>query len=314
MSEPINVLVTGGSGYVGRKVVAALAATDQVAHVTSVDIRASDAATQGVHYEVADVSSDRMREIVADVRPDVVVHLAAVVTPTPDQTREDQYRIDVAGTDNVVQACLDNGVRKLVYTSSGAAYGYSAENGPLISEDDPLHGNQVFAYSWHKRLVEEHLAQTRREHPELEQLIFRVSTILGPDVDNQITALFEQPVIPAIQGVDTPFCFVSDEDVVRYIVIGTLGPHVGIYNLTGDGVMTLREIARELGNRVVAVPEGVLRTGLGFAHGRGWSVYGPEQVLFLRYRPVLANGRLKRDFGRPATTREVFARYRSSRV
>lgn len=308
-----TVLVTGGSGTIGHGVVETLATHDAVGHVVSVDIAEPRHAVEGVHYEIADVAGERLRALVADVAPDVVVHLAAVVTPTPEQTREDQYRIDVAGTDNVVQACLDAGVGKLVYTSSGAAYGYSADNPALLREDDPLHGNQVFAYSWHKRLAEEHLERARAEHPELAQLIFRVSTILGPSVDNQITALFERRWVPAIRDVDTPFCFVDDSDVVDCIVAGALGEQVGVYNLTGDGVMTLREIAREMGGRVISLPEGVLRRGLAVAHARGWTQYGAEQVLFLRHRPVMANDRLKRDFGRPHSSREVFARYRASR-
>lgn len=309
-----TILVTGGSGYLGRQVVARLANSADAQTVVSVDLRRPLEPSLGVVYATADVCSPRLTEIIGERNVEVVIHLAAVVTPRPGQTREDQHRIDVQGTRNLVEACAAHGVRKLVYTSSGAAYGYSALNGPLLDEGDTLRGNEVFAYAWHKRLVEEMLADWRQSHPELQQLIFRVSTILGPTVNNQITALFERRIVLGLRGVDTPFCFVSDEDVVSCLVAGACDDNDGIFNLTGDGVMTLREIAVAMGRRFVGVPERWLKRGLAVGHHRGWVASGPEQTLFLRHRPVMSNERLKRVFGRPASSREVFERYRGSRV
>ena len=51
-----------------------------------------------------------------------------------------------------------------------------------------MRGNEAFAYSHHKRLVEEMLADYRRDHPQLKQVVFRVGTILGETTRNQITA------------------------------------------------------------------------------------------------------------------------------
>ena len=206
-------------------------------------------------------------------------------------------------------------MKKFIYTSSGAAYGYSAANAPLLLEEHPLRGNREFAYSWHKRLVEELLATWRVEHPELQQLIFRVSTVLGPDVHNTITDLFERKVVLGLRGVDTPFCFVWDQDVVQCLALGALSDRTGIYNLSGDGVMTLREVAAGMHRRYVGVPEQVLRFGLSQLHKRGLSENSEEQVLFLRHRPVLGNFKLKTDFGFTPrkSSREVFELYRRSR-
>jgi len=103
---------------------------------------------------------------------------------------------------------------------------------------------------------------------------------------------------------------------VACLLEGVLRPDkVGVYNLTGDGVMTLREIAQRLGRRYVALPEGWVRKGLELLSRRQLAPYGPEQVLFLRHRPVLANERLARGFGyRPRlSTREVFDAYADAR-
>ena len=56
----------------------------------------------------------------------MVVHLASIVTPGKDSTREQEYAVDVDGSRHVFDACLAHGVRRVVVSSSGAAYGYHA--------------------------------------------------------------------------------------------------------------------------------------------------------------------------------------------
>ncbi|MGM0577743.1 MAG: NAD-dependent epimerase/dehydratase family protein [Myxococcota bacterium] len=313
-----SVLVTGAEGYVGRLLVRALAADRRdLTTLVAADVREPSERVDGVEHEVLDIrDADAVDEVVRRHGIDTVVHLAAVVTPGPGQGRDFQYAVDVEGTGHLLDACLAHGVRKLVFTSSGAAYGYHADNPALLIEDDPLRGNQVFAYAWHKRLVEERLATLRDEHSDLDQLIFRVSTILGPSVHNQITDLFERPAVVGLAGVDTPFCFISDADVVTCLAEGVHGEQTGVVNLTGDGAMTLREIAAAMERPFVPLPAEVLRKGLGVLDRLGVSPYGPEQVMFLQYRPVLDNRRLKEAFpGLPTqASRQVFERYRATRA
>lgn len=71
----------------------------------------------------------------------------------------------------------------------------------------------------------------------------------------------------------------------------------GIFNVAGDGVMTMREIATRLGKRYLNLPVSLVRSVLWLLRKLQLTQYGPEQVDFLRYRPVLDNRRLKRDFG-----------------
>lgn len=323
-----RVLITGASGSVGRRLVEAMAQRmgeqargadgPTLGFVLATDIRDVNPASRlpGIEYQTLDVCGPELADALRGNRIDTVVHLAAIVTPRPGDTREHQYAVDVVGTANVVAACLEAGVRRFVYTSSGAAYGYHGDNAALLDEDAPLRGNDAFAYAAHKRIVEEQLAVVRREHPELAQLVLRVSTVLGPAVHNQITALFERPVVVGIAGVDSPFCFVSQEDVADCLLHGVLGDRAGVFNLTGDGVMTLREIAHAMGRPYVPVPEALLHGALDLLHKAGVAATGGEQLLFLRHRPVLSNQRLKRELGYvpQKTSREVFETYRQRRA
>jgi UDP-glucose 4-epimerase len=291
-----RVLVTGGSGFIGRQVVERLVTAEDVEWVVSVDITMGTP-IEGARMVEMDIRDSGLAGLIAEEGVDRVVHLAAVVTPQPHHTREFLHSVDVEGTGNVVNACLTGEVRHLVVTSSGAAYGYHRDNPEWIDEEDPLRGNPEFAYSDHKRIVEESLAWTRSDHPELRQLVLRPGTILGETVDNQITALFEWPFILGIAGSPTPFVFIWDGDVVDIIVTGTLEQRVGVFNLAGDGAVPLRTIASELGKRYVPVPASIVRAALAVLRPLKLAPYGPEQVDFLRYRPVLSNRRLVAEFG-----------------
>jgi UDP-glucose 4-epimerase len=310
----VCVLVTGSAGYLGNQVVAELAARKDIACV-ALDVREPGRRLDGVAYEVADIRAADVDAIVARHAPQVVVHLASIVTPGKKSNREFEYSVDVEGTRNLLEACVRHRVRRVIVSSSGAAYGYHADNPEWLSESDPVRGNRSFAYSWHKRLVEEMLADYRVRQPQLEQVIFRIGTILGATVHNQITDLFEKPRLIAIRGSASPFVFIHDQDVVAAIVRGVDSPVTGIFNVAGDGKLDIDEIAARLGKRCVVLPAGLLQAALWLLKKLGLTQYGPEQIDFLRYRPVLDNRRLKEEFGYvpKLNSAEVFELWRQAR-
>jgi len=311
-----SVLITGAAGYLGSLLTADLVADPGgLSAIVATDIRAPAAPVEGVTFVESDVRDPGLGALLRAHDVDVVVHLAAIVTPGKQPDRELEYSIDVGGTRNVLEACLAAGVGKVVVSSSGAAYGYHADNPEWIDELDPLRGNPEFAYADHKRIVEETLADWRERHPDLRQLIFRPGTILGAGTRNQITDLFDRPVVLGIRGSETPFVFIWDRDVVACLRRGIETDATGIFNLAGDGSMPLRSIAAALGKRYVALPAGAVRAALGVMRRVGVTQYGPEQVDFLRYRPVLSNRRLKEEFGYTPrkTTEETFAAFLEGR-
>lgn len=287
-----RVLITGAAGMVGRALVSELSGHDVLASDLS-----HRGLTQDVVFERMDVTGDDPERVINAFRPEVVIHLASIVTPLPGMGRDAAFAVDVTGTRNVLKACLRHGVRRLVVTSSGAAYGYHADNPVPLRESDPCRGNPEFAYADHKRRVEEMLAAARLEHPELEQVVFRVGTVLGEGTNNQITALFHKPRLLAIRGSESPFVFIWTRDLVRILARAVGEGPPGVFNVAGDGVMGITDLARALGKPVLRLPAGVLKAALALARPVGLSRYGPEQVRFLQYRPVLDNTALKNVFG-----------------
>jgi UDP-glucose 4-epimerase len=309
-----SVYVMGAGGYIGSQLIEAMAEQREgIERIVAADVRKTPVAKHhpGIHYMTMDVRSPQLVDAFKTYHIDTVVHLASIVTPGRKSNREFEYAVDVLGTENVLKACLDAGVRKVVVTSSGAAYGYHSDNPDWLDEEDALRGNPEFAYSDHKRIVEEMLARHREEHPELRQLIFRPGTILGKTAANQFTALLDKRFVIGLKGAASPFVIIWDQDVIACILKGIHEDISGIFNLAGDGVLTMKEIARMLSKPYVPLPVPLVRTGLAIFKKLGLTQYGPEQVNFLRYRPVLSNRRLKEEFGYTPrkTTREVFEYY-----
>jgi UDP-glucose 4-epimerase len=287
-----RILITGGAGMVGRALASALPSENLV--VTDL----GDTGLPGhLRFRRMDVTGEDPDKVIGQERPDVVVHLASIVTPPPGMTREQAFAVDVTGTRNVLAACAAHGVKRLVVTSSGAAYGYHADNPVPLTEEAPCRGNPEFAYADHKRQVEEMLAIARETTPELEQVILRVGTVLGAGVDNQITALFRRKRLLSIRGSDSPFVFIWTQDLARIVKHAATDGPAGIFNVAGDGWLSIDDLARAMGKPVLRLPAWGVKAALAVLHPLGLSQYGPEQVRFLQYRPVLANDRLKQVFG-----------------
>lgn len=295
-----RVALVGMGGTVAKRVIGRLrnerGSTETIVVIDSHDVPESEQ-TPGVIYETLDARSAELSERFREHRIDCVVHLASVLNPPMEMSAHEQYSIDVDGTHNVAEACLTADVLQLIVLGSAAAYGYHADNPVPVVETSPLRGNNEFPYAKHKRLIEESLARFRVAHPQLLQLIFRPATILGEGTSNQLTDMFTKPVMIGVSGSPAPFAFILDDDVAACIVKGIHERRAGVFNVVADGSVTARDIARTTGARLYEVPGDLLRAGLTVLKTCRVTPFGPEQVAFLQYRPVLANDALKRDFG-----------------
>ncbi len=306
-----TVLITGAAGFIGRALTSALKSAH---YVVALDLREvpEEQRLPGVTYATGDIGDPKLAATFRTYKPETVVHLASVVAAGGDPARD--YAIDVLGTKNVLEASLAASARHVVVTSSGAAYGYYADNPVPLRESDALRGNEDFPYSRHKRLVEEMLAEWREKYPQLRQTVFRPCTVLGPGTNNQITAIFARPVVVGLSGTTTPFSLISELDVVDALAKAVNESRTGVFNLAGDGTLSLREIAEILGKKFLPLPPALLKSALWILNKLRLTTLGPEHVKFIQYRPVLANEKLKSEFGYAPhyDARAVFDRYLQS--
>ncbi len=290
----MKILITGAAGDIGSRLVKIFnKRTDVDLFTTALEPLNNE--SNGTHG-IFDVRNDDFFQWVEEIKPEVIIHLASIIQLPESMTTEDAHDIDVKATVRLLELSVKIGVKKFVVTSSGAAYGYWKDNADWLTEDMPVRGNDDYFYSSHKRQVEEVMARYRQQHPELKQVVLRPGTVLGPNFQNPITNMFSKNIISGIAGSDSPFVIIWVDDLVEYLIESALTDVEGVYNVAGDGTLSLKNIAKRLNKFYLPIPPNFLRFMLSILKPLGLSQYGPEQVKFIEFRPVLANAKIKAAF------------------
>lgn len=312
----MNVFVTGAAGSLGRQLIKDLLQLDH--HVFATDIKPNPFSShEHLQYKTLDIRSDQFIDWFKECQCHVVIHLASVLQISKTLTREMAYEIDVVATKHLLKASAELGVDKFVITTSGAAYGYYPENNQgEITEKRVPKGNQDYFYSNHKAQVEKLMAEFRLSNPEMKQVVFRPGAIIGPGFEGPIVNLFEQKVITGLIGYPSPFNFIWSEDVVSYLIEAAMTDITGEYNIAGDGCLSMKQIAHKLGKFYLALPPMFIQAALFILKPLGLTQYGPEQVKFIKYRPVLSNKKLKSCFSHQPiyTSEQALSAYLKSEI
>jgi nucleoside-diphosphate-sugar epimerase/phosphohistidine swiveling domain-containing protein len=272
----MRVLVTGGTGVLGRAVARQLARHG--VDVLAMARHEPAVLPHGVEYVRGDVSDATSVES-AMTGCEAVVHLAWFMHS--DETPEYVRSVNVGGMANVLRAMEIAGARRLVFSSSVTAYGSDAAHRAPYREDEPLLPDPAFLYGVHKREAEALVTASG-----VDAVIARVATTLGRGVENSVTSAFAGPVMLGITGDDNQWQFVHQEDVGRFLVESALGERTGVVNLAAEGVLTFEEVGAILGRRVQRLPERAIRQMVRSMFRLGLSEIDPTAFDALRYMPV----------------------------
>jgi UDP-glucose 4-epimerase len=263
----LTVAVTGPTGEIGISTVDALERDPAVDRIIGMARRPFDPDAHGwtkTTYQQGDIL-DRETVDAFVAGADVVVHLAFIVLGT----REESQRVNVAGTRNVFEATVAaERPRRLVYTSSVAAYGYHSDNPVPLTEQTPVRGSAEHYYSEQKAACEAVLAETT-DSTSLEVFVLRPCIVAGPKATaladampwNSLPAALRSAtkavsvLKPPFPDPGTPMQLIHHDDVAAAIALtaSTSAP-AGTYNIAGDGQVSLSDIAAALGARPVRVP------------------------------------------------------------
>ncbi|RSZ56340.1 NAD(P)-dependent oxidoreductase [Massilia atriviolacea] len=174
----MKVVVTGGTGFLGRHVVWRLAARGHTVVFTGRN--AGEAATvtalagAGVDFVQVDHGAGAARAMLSDCcrEADAVVHCAALSAPWG--SRQAFERSNLTAVDELLAACRERGVARLVHISSPSIY-FDYTDRLQVREDSPL-PQPVNEYARTKRAAEERILAARLPHA----LILRPRAIFGP--------------------------------------------------------------------------------------------------------------------------------------
>ena len=275
----LTVAVTGPTGTFGFGLMPLLQEDGRVTRVVGVARRPFDPDAQGwtkMHYRQGDVQDTAALEAAFE-GADVVVHLAFLIV---GGDRETTRGINVEGTINAFRAAAAAGARRFVYASSVAAYGFHADNPVGMTEDWPTRPAARLFYAQEKAELEELLAEESAVHPGIDLYLLRPPIVVGPHAVGgkalpsllaPLASLVERgrrrlPFPVPVVVPDLPVQFIHEEDVGRALVqcVVAAGP-AGAYNIAADDVLSMVDVARELGLLPLKAPGGPARAAARIA-------------------------------------------------
>ena len=240
------VLVTGGAGYIGSHTVLELIKNDEdVIILDNLENGYKEAILGGrlITGDLRDVSF--VNSVFRENKIDSVIHFAAY-TSVEESMRDPikYYENNIIGTINLLNAMINNGVSKIIFSSTAAVYGVS-KNTPIL-ETDVLHPHNVYGRT---KLGVENILENARSKDKINYMILRYFNASGADKSGRIGEAHknETHLIPLVLQValkkrDRIYIYGDDYDTKD----GTcIRDYIHVSDLANAHIMELRKLELE---------------------------------------------------------------------
>lgn len=265
----MNILITGGTGFVGKALVRNIL-TDGNMKVTTAVRKLSEQLPAEINQTVVGdlLANTNYSHVLKNV--DVVVHAAARVHVMEDDAANplaEFRKVNVEGTLNLARQAAQAGVKRFVFISSIKV------NGESTAEDQPFTPNDTYTttdpYGASKREAEQGLLALAQE-TGLEVVMIRPPLVYGPGVKANFLKMIQtiQKGVPLPLGaIHNQRSLVALDNLVDFIVLCTHHPKAANQTFLisdGEDVSTsqlLRKVGKALGKpaRLMPVPVGLMR-------------------------------------------------------
>ena len=239
----MKVLVIGATGAVGTPLVSQLVERGhEVVGTSRTEERAEAVRALGAEPAVLDVlDREAVRRLVLETKPDAIVHQATALAGGIDFRHFDESfaptnRLRTEGTDNLLAAAKEAGVRRFV-AQSYAGWPHARVGGPIKTEEDPLDDDPPEA-------VRTTLAAIKHLETAVVGaggIALRYGSFYGAPVDPALDAIRERKV-PIVGDGGGILSFVHVDDAASATVLALERGEPGIYNVTDDDPAPARDV------------------------------------------------------------------------
>ena len=295
----MKALITGGSGYIGSRLVELLAGRDEVERIVVADVNPPRFFLPKVQYERLDVRDGAAcRELIGERAP------RTRWSTSPSSSTRSTTRPDVRGRrqrhgQRARGRLARPAPQHVLVTSSTTAYGAFPDNPVPITEDWPVRGVPDYAYARDKAEADRLCQLWALKHPERTMTIVRPCIVFGPNVDNYLVRFWtKQPFQADTGNLDLPFQFVHEEDVVDAISGLLLGrPRRGVQRDRRRADLACASAPRSPACRSAACPSGRSRRMAKAMWAARLSEAPPGQIRFTEHPWVASNEKVKSTLG-----------------
>lgn len=247
----MKLLVTGGAGFIGSRIVTQLVAAGHTVTVfDNLSTGREAAVPEGAHLFVGDLRDAATLQSAVDGQ-DAVIHLAAqAIVPESVADPRKAFDINLGGGLNLLEAMRATGVKRLVHSSTAAVYGNPVK--VPIHEDDlklPINPYGATKYAIEQLLHAYHAAYG------LNVTMFRYFNPYGPTeahdpethaIPNFVNATLAGKPIPLYWNGDQTRDFFYVDDIARAHVMGLEKDGFNIYNLGSGSGVKVRDVVEKI--------------------------------------------------------------------
>ena len=281
----MKVLVTGGAGFIGSHLVRKLQSEGcEVVVLDNLSTGLRENLPEGCELIELDVKDSALSAVFAKHAPDMVVHLAGQ-TMVDVSIKDPQFDAmnNIGGTINVLEAARKNGVKRIVFSSTAAAYGDVA--GLPIKETTELKPQSFYGQS---KITAETYLDLYHKFFGLDYVVLRFANVYGERQgeggEGGVISIFTKR-LAAGQGITIygdgeqtrDFIYAGDVAAGIYGALCTAEPN-SVYNISTQTEVSLKELVNVLTN---------------VAQKKITPLYGPAREGDI-YRSMLANGQAKK--------------------
>ena len=250
----MKILITGGMGFIGLYLVDYLLKKDN-------EITVLDNFSNSNKSLIKRIRNKNLKIIEGDIRKnddilnsiknqEIVVHLAAKISVDESiENPNETFDVNVNGTKNVLKACKQNNIKKLIVASSAAVYGENTSQSKLkeISKTNP-----ISPYGESKLLMENEIKKFQLKNTNLKCIILRFFNIFGngqsPEYAGVITKFIEK--ISTNESIEIfgdglqQRDFISIYDVIESVFNAIINGNNGTYNIGSGKTITINDLAK----------------------------------------------------------------------
>jgi len=249
--EEKEILITGSSGFIGKKLIRSLALRNNVIGV-QLEQPEQHMKNIGVNYIVKDIASLKEKDLPGNI--DIVIHLAAILDnpllETEQTSRMPLFEVNIKGTYLLLEIAKKLEIKKFIYGSSGGVYGFGEE---IFKESDPIDKIPLNFYNLTKLLSEK---MCRWYSQFMDTIILRYGAPYGPGTSNP---MFKYLIDYSLVNFDINSSFkyknylfnpIYIDDAVNITERATILEGFHIINVGGPDIVSPLEITRNIMNKL----------------------------------------------------------------
>ncbi len=288
--ENAVIAVSGVSGLLGQRLMPLLDADDAITRVIGIDVREPARHAAKLEFHRADIPGGDLLSVLDGA--DVVVHLAALRDPLPDDNLARHVNID--GMRSLTSAAAAAGVRVFVRLSSAAVYGAHADNPVPLTETDVIRPNPGFLPAAHDAECERLLFDWGAGSPDRRAVVLRLAPVLGPGPLSLLArAATGRLPLHVTDAASRAVQLLHVDDAAAAIAHAISEPLDGVYNVAADSWLEASQVAALVQrHRTPVVPEAIAQRTLAGLWSTGLGDTPPSVTPLIVHPFVIATDKL----------------------